>query len=168
MRKVTFDVKHFLFYGTQMAPNSVQVYRNTDFSFLPSKWTIKKFVNLKTYTAISHGKTRVNWIIISYCIFHLKKVLSSLQLPMLEIIRKQGDIRKYRDPLSPEDPVKCHWLNGKTSQLLKWATNGQQKPTTFWIWSMVIPNKNKMKAALVYACNLCLPNRELFKMAVTG
>lgn len=25
MRKVTFDVKHFLFYGTQMAPDSVQV-----------------------------------------------------------------------------------------------------------------------------------------------
>lgn len=37
----------------------------------------------------------------------LRKVLASLQLPMLEIIWEQIDFRKHRGPPNTEDPVKC-------------------------------------------------------------
>lgn len=128
MIKVTFDAKHFLFYRTQLTPNNVQVLSKIlIFHFY---WTSGPSKNLSILSL--HGyftwKTPVNWITIPYYIFLLKKVLSSLQLPMLEIIGKQGNIRKQRGPLSPEDPVKRPSLLEHTlaSQLLKWATNRQK------------------------------------------
>lgn len=88
MRKATFDVKHFLFCRTQMAPNSVQVL--TEILIFHSYWVSGLSINLSISkpTRLFHMKNSSKLDHHFILNFHLKKVLSSLQLPMLEIIRK--------------------------------------------------------------------------------